>query len=99
MFCNNMDIIWGNVGKVISGQVIELNVTHRKDGNKNDYADVEKIKFSGTDLATLPSDPNEFSKEDIEKNLGGAFVKCEIKERDSEGNLVSFVSHSGQGGY
>lgn len=94
-----MDIIWGNVGKVLSGQIFEINVTHRKDGNKNDYSDIEKIKFSGTDLATLPSDPNQCTKEAIEQSLGGVFVKCEVKERDAEGNLVAFVSHSGQGGY
>ena len=94
-----MDIIWGNVGNVISGQLFELNVTHRKDGNKNDYSDIEKIKFSGTDMAMLPSDPNEFSKEMIAQNLGGAFVKCEIKEKGPDGCLVAFVSHSGQGGY
>ena len=93
------DIIWGNGASVVSSDTFVLNVTHRKDGNKNNYSDIEKIKFSGTDLTTLPSDPNEFSKEMIEKNLGGVFVKCEIKERDAEGNLVAFVSHSGQGGY
>ena len=94
-----MDIIWGNVGNVISGQIFELNVTHRKDGNKNDYSDTEKIKFSGTDFVTLPVDPNQCTKDAVEQNLGGIFVKCDVKERDSEGNLIAFVSNSGQGGY
>lgn len=93
------DIIWGNVGNVVSGEIFELNVTHKKDSNKNDYGEVEKIKFTDTDVVTIPQDPKDRSKEMVEQNIGGMFVKCEIKERDNDGNLVSFVSHSGQGGY
>ena len=93
------DIIWGNVGNALSGQIFELNVTHRKDGNKNDYSDIEKIKLQGSDIVTIPADPNECTKEMIEQNIAGMFVKCEIKEKDADNCLVSFVSHSGQGGY
>lgn len=94
-----MDIIWGTVGKALSDQIIELNLTHRKDGNKNTYSDIEKIRISQTDFGSLPTDVNNFTKELVEENLLGAFVKCEIKDKDSEGNYVSSVSHSGQGGY
>ncbi len=94
-----MDIIWGNVGNVLSGQIFELNLTHRKDGNKNTYADVEKIRISETDYMSLPADVNNYTKELVEEHLSGAFVKCEIKEKDQEGNYVCSVSHSGQGGY
>jgi len=94
-----MDIIWGNVGKVLSGQIFELNVTHRKDGNKNKYSDTERIKISKTDFGSLPADINNYTKELVEQVLSGTFVKCEIKEKDQEGNYVSLVSHSGQGGY
>ena len=94
-----MDIIWGTVGQVLSGQVFELNLTHRKDGNKNTYSDIEKIKISETNFGGLPLDVNNFTKELVEENLSGAFVKCEIKDKDSEGNYLSSVSHSGQGGY
>jgi hypothetical protein len=94
-----MDIIWGNVGNVLSGQIFELNLTHRKDGNKNTYSDTEKIKISKTDFMALPADINNYTKELVEKHLSGAFVKCEIEKQDQEGNWVSSVSHSGQGGY
>ena len=93
------DIIWGNVGNILSGQTFELNLTHRKDGNKNDYSDLEKIKFTDTDIVTLPVNPAECTKEQAEQVLPGLFVKCEIKERDGEGLLLASVSHSGQGGY
>lgn len=93
------DIIWGNIGNILSGQVFELNLTHRKDGNENDYADLEKIKITKTDIVTLPSNPLECTKEQAEQVLPGLFVKCEIQEKDSEGCLLASVSHSGQGGY
>lgn len=94
-----MDIIWGNVRKVLSGQTFELNVTHKKDGNKDNYSDTEKIKIFQTDIMSLPVDPKEYTKEQIEENLGGSFVKCEIKDKENDGTLTSVVSHSGQGGY
>ncbi len=93
------DIIWGNVGKVETGQIIELSLTHRKDGNKNDYKDLEKIKVTKTDIVTLPANPAEWTKEATEEALAGLFVKCEIQDRDQEGFLLASVSHSGQGGY
>ena len=37
------DIVWGTVTKVIDNNKFEMNVTHRKDENKNDYADNEII--------------------------------------------------------
>ena len=94
-----MDVIWGNVGRILSGQIFELSVTHRKDDNKKDYADVEKIKFTGSDVPTIPQDPNECTKESLEQNIAGMFVKCEVSEKSQDGCLISFVSHSGQGGY
>ena len=94
-----MDIIWGNVGNVLSGQLFELNVTHKKDGNKGEYSDIEKIVILETDFMSLPADATQSTKEQIEENLAGVFVKCEIKDKEGDGALKSIVSHSGQGGY
>ena len=94
-----MDIVWGNVGKILSGQIFELNITHRKNENKYNYSDTEKIKINKTDLGGLQIPVNEFTKELLENNISGMFVKCEIIEKDSEGNYISSVFHSGQGGY
>ena len=93
------DIIWGNVGKVVSDSLFELNVTHRKDGNKNNYSDQEKISIDELDVVTLSQDPAQRTKEIIEEHLLGKFVKCEINEKSSDGVLKAKVSHSGQGGY
>ncbi len=93
------DIIWGNVGKVESGSLFELNVTHRKDGNKSDYLDNENIVIDELDVVTIPQDENQRTKEMIEEHLAGKFVKCEINEKTSDGQLRAKVSHSGQGGY
>lgn len=94
-----VDIIWGNVGNVLSGDVFELNVTHRKDDNKNEYADVEKIKIIAVDFSAIPKNLAERTKQIIEQNMQGKFVKCEIKERDNDECLLSEVSHSGAAGY
>ena len=85
-----MDIIWGTVGQVLSGQVFELNLTHRKDGNKNTYSDIEKIKISETDFGSLPLDVNHFTKELVEENLSGAFVKL-LTSRGKPPKLVSSI--------
>ena len=53
-----MDIIWGTVGKVLSSQIFELNITHKKNGNKNTYSDIEKIRINDTDIVSLPADIN-----------------------------------------
>ena len=35
------DIIWGNGQKIISTDSFQINVTHRKDGNSDEYPDSE----------------------------------------------------------
>ena len=93
------DIIWGVVKTILGPSSFELSVTHRKDDNKNDYSDIEKVRFSETDIVTILQDPNQRTKELTEQNLRDLFVKCEIENRDGEGFLIGKVSHSGQGGY
>ena len=41
------DIIWGNGLKIISTDSFQINVTHRKDGNSDEYPDSVKIIISG----------------------------------------------------
>jgi len=47
------DIIWGNGQKIISTDSFQINVTHRKDGNYDEYPDSIKIIISGVDLPGL----------------------------------------------
>jgi len=44
------DIIWGNGLKIISTDSFQINVTHRKDWNSDEYPDLVKIIISGVDL-------------------------------------------------
>jgi hypothetical protein len=36
-------MIWGNGSSILSDDSFVISVTHRKDGNKKDYSDNEKI--------------------------------------------------------
>lgn len=93
------DIIWGTVTKIISKNSFEMNVSHQKDTNNDSYQDVEEINFTDIDIPSIPADENSRDMTEIENNLNGKFVKCEISGRNSENRLVCSVSHSGAGGY
>ena len=92
------DIIWGNVVKILSDNTFELNVTHRKDTNEEDYPDVQGIEIDKTDIVTIPIEANQRTASNLEQSLMNQFVKCEVKQR-KENLLIADVSHSGQGGY
>ena len=93
------DIIWGNGSKVLSNSSFSLNVTHRKDGNKQNYADSEKIQIVSGDLPGLPYDQKDWDEEILRNCVVDTFLKCEIEQRDQAGTLLAKVSHSGVGGY
>ena len=93
------DIIWGNGSKVLSSDSFILNVTHRKNGNKNDYSDSEKIMILSAELPGLLNDKNKWEPEKLKACVVDAFLKCEIDLRNDEGVLLAKVSHSGAGGY
>jgi len=92
------DVIWGNITKVLESNILELNITHQKDGNENEFSELERIKFSEIDAFETPKSSQDCSKQELETLLN-KFVKCEIEKRDSGGNLVGRVFHSGAGGY
>ena len=92
------DIIWGNAVKILSDNTFELNVTHRKDTNDDEYPDIQVIEIDKTDIVTIPVEPNQRTVSNLEQGLMNQFVKCEIKNR-KDNVLVADVSHSGQGGY
>jgi len=94
-----VDIIWGNGSKVLSTNSFVLNVTHRKDGNKNDYSDSEKITIISADLPGLPQNESDWNEEALKSYVIDAFLKCEVDGRDGAGVILGKVSHSGAGGY
>ena len=93
------DIIWGNGSKVLSANSFLLNVTHRKDGNKQDYSDSEKIIITSADLPGLPQNQSDWNEESLKTCVIDAFLKCEVNKRDETGVILAKVSHSGAGGY
>ena len=93
------DIIWGNGSKVLSANSFILNVTHRKDGNKQDYSDSEKIIISSANLPGLPQNQSDWDEESLKACVIDAFLKCEVNQRDESGVVLAKVSHSGAGGY
>ena len=92
------DIIWGNGTKILSKDSFVLNVTHKKNGNKNQYSESEKVTISTADLPGLPYEKENWNEESLRSCVIDAFLKCEI-DRIEEGGLVAKVSHSGAGGY
>ena len=92
------DIIWGNVVKILSDNTFELNVTHRKDSNDDDYPDTQPIEIDKTDIVTIPVEPSQRTISNLEQGLMNQFVKCEVKDR-KDNLIIADVSHSGQGGY
>ena len=92
------DIIWGNGTKILSKDSFILNVTHKKNGNKNQYSESEKVTISTADLPGLPFERNDWNEESLKSCVIDAFLKCEV-DRIEEDGLVAKVSHSGAGGY
>ena len=93
------DIIWGNGEKIISTDSFQINVTHRKDGNSDEYPDSVKIIISGVDLPGLSDYKSDWTVENLQSVIVNAFLKCEIDSKTPEGDLIAKVSHSGAAGY
>ena len=93
------DIIWGNGEKIISTDSFQINVTHRKDGNSDEYPDSVKIIISGVDLPGLSDNKSDWTVENLQSVIVNAFLKCEIDSKTPDGDLIAKVSHSGAAGY
>ena len=93
------DVIWGNGKNVISKESFELTVTHRQNGNSEEYQDTVKIIISDVDLPGLSDNKSNWKIDDLQKVIVGSFLKCEISSKTSEGSLIAKVSHSGAAGY
>ena len=93
------DIIWGNGSKTLSRNSFVLDVTHRKDGNKNSYSDSEEVLITSADLPGFPHNESEWNEDALKTCVVNAFLKCEIDQRNENGIILAKVSHSGAGGY
>ena len=93
------DVIWGNGSNILSANSFVLNVTHRKNGNGDNYSDTEKITVTSADLPGMPRNRDDWTEESLRTCVVGAFLKCEVERRDESGVIIGKISHSGAGGY
>lgn len=93
------DVIWGNGSEVLSADSFVLSVTHKKNGNRDDYSESETIVMTSADLPGMPHGRDEWTAESLKACVIGAFLKCEVDKRDGAGAVLAKVSHSGAGGY
>ena len=85
------DGIGGPVVKCISGNAFELNVTHYRKDNKEQYSKIEKIIISKIDNPDKP-EYRETTQVELEQALQGKFVSCNVQYRDEKTDaLVSNV--------
>ena len=75
------DGIGGPVVRCISGNAFELDVTHYRKDNQEQYSRIEKIIISKIDNPDNP-EYKETTQEDLERALKGKFVSCNVQYRD-----------------
>lgn len=77
------DGIGGPVLRCMTGNAFEMNVTHYRKDNEEDYDQIEKIIIAKVDN---PDDPQyeEKTQADLERALKGKFVTCNVQYRDEK---------------
>ena len=77
------DGIGGPVLRCLTGNAFEMNVTHFRKDNKEDYDQIEKIIIAKVDNPDNPQYQQK-SQEDLEQALKGRFVTCNVQYRDKK---------------
>ena len=77
------DGIGGPVIKCVSGNAFELDVTHFRKDNKEQYSKIEKIIISKIDNPDNP-EYQETTQIELEQALKGKFVSCNVQYRDEK---------------
>lgn len=77
------DGIGGPVLRCLTGNAFEMNVTHFRKDNKEDYDQIEKVIIAKVDNPDNPQ-YQEKSQEDLERALKGRFVTCNVQYRDKK---------------
>lgn len=81
------DGIGGPVLRCLSGNVFELNVTHFRKDNKEQYDQVERIMLAKIDDPENPQ-YEERTQYDLEQALKGRFVTCNVQYRDEKTDVL-----------
>ena len=77
------DGIGGPVVRCISGNAFELDVTHYRKDNQEQYSKVEKIIIAKIDNPENP-EYRETTLSELERTLKGKFVSCNVQYRDDK---------------
>ena len=77
------DGIGGPVVRCISGNVFELDVTHYRKDNQEQYSKLEKILIAKIDNPDNP-EYRETTQIELEQALKGKFVSCNVQYRDEK---------------
>lgn len=93
------DVIWGTVSSILDENTFVINVTQWERTNKAQYGPSEQVRIIKIEVPEVPESAGERSKDKMEQNLKGRFVRCEVKQRDDNGYLLSKVKHAVLGGY
>jgi len=77
------DGIGGPVLRCLAGNAFELNVTHYRKDNNEQYDQIEKIIIAKVDDPDNPQYEDR-TQEDLERALKGRFVTCNVQYRDKK---------------
>ena len=78
---NMGDGIGGPVVRCVTGNAFELDVTHYRKDNQEQYSRIEKIIIGKIDNPENP-EYRETTQEELERALKGKFVSCNVQYRD-----------------
>tara|TARA_B100000686_G_C16429398_1_gene781287 strand:- start:324 stop:683 length:360 start_codon:yes stop_codon:yes gene_type:complete len=80
---NMGDGIGGPVVRCVAGNAFELDVTHYRKDNQEQYSRIEKIIIGKIDNPENP-EYRETTQEELEQALKGKFVSCNVQYRDEK---------------
>lgn len=85
------DSIHGFAVKIVDSDTFQMRVTWMSPKNKYLYQSQETINISAIDAPELYHPGDSRDKEDMEWKFRGKIVKCNVRDRDSEGKLICTI--------
>ncbi len=82
--------IIGLVTSIVDGNTFELSV-HSQNGSLNHIKHIEKIRIHGMDKPAASTLSGILAKLELEKQIVGRTLECEIIERDDTNQIIAFV--------
>ena len=82
--------IIGLVTSIVDGNTFELSV-HSQNGSSNHIKHIEKIRIHGMDKPAASTLSGILAKLELEKQIVGRTLECEIIERDDTNQIIAFV--------